>query len=80
MELVDYPQALAVASREFLVLDQQVKQLKKEIEQIQWDTFSLVSFDPTLKNQNQRDCRKREVLNSNSEYLDLLSKFEKVCQ
>ncbi len=80
MELVDYPQAIAEASREYFKLDQQVQQLKKEVERIKWEISSSVTFDPTLKNQGQRDCRQTEALSNSSEYQKALSEFEKACQ
>jgi hypothetical protein len=77
MELVDYPQAIADASRKYLKIDQQVQELKKDAERIKWEFIRSVTFDPTSKNQGQRDCRLTEALNNSLEYQEALSKLER---
>ncbi|MCU0549564.1 MAG: hypothetical protein MUC48_09480 [Leptolyngbya sp. Prado105] len=76
MELVNYPQAIADASREFLNADQQVRQLEKNVEQLKLSIDSQVYFDPALKNQHQRDCRRAEMLRDDASYQAALSQLE----
>lgn len=76
MELVNYPQAIADASREFLNADQQVRQLEKNVEQLKLSIDSQVYFDLALKNQHQRDCRRAEMLRDDASYQAALSQLE----
>ena len=76
MELTDYPEAIAEAARQYLAADQQVRQLQRSLEQLKQEVDQQVVFDPTLKNQNQRDCRRAEKLNANSEYQAVLTQLE----
>jgi hypothetical protein len=76
MELIDYPQAIADASREFLAAEEQVRQLEKEVEQLKLTIDSQVYFDPKLKNQNQRDCCRAEILRDNAQYQAMLIQLE----
>jgi hypothetical protein len=76
MEMVDYPQAIAEASKQFLKADQQVRHLEKEVKRLQLEVSKQVTFDPALKNQNQRDCRNAELLNENPQYQALLTQLE----
>lgn len=73
MELMDYPRAIADASKQLLVAEQQAGRLQKELKQLELEISGQVYFDPALKNQNQRDCCKSEMLNANTQYQALLA-------
>lgn len=76
MELVDYPQAIKVASQQYLSPDQQVTQLQKEAERLKLEIEQSVAFDTTLKNQNQRDCRRLQILQHHVEYQEIVAQLE----
>jgi hypothetical protein len=78
MELLDYPQAIAECSREYLKLEQQCQSLQKEAARIELEISQPIYFDPTLKNQSQRDYARKEALSTSSVYQKALEDLDKV--
>ncbi len=78
MELIDYPEAIAEQARKTLEVDRQMRQLQSEIDSSVHAVNSQVAFDPTLKNQNQRDARKTELLAANTEYTVKLAEIDAI--
>jgi hypothetical protein len=76
MELIDYPEAIAEQARKTLKVDQQMRQLQSEIDSLIHAVSHQVAFDPTLKNQNQRDTRKTELLTVNNQYTAKLAELD----
>lgn len=78
MELIDYPQAIAEQARKVLKVFQQVQQRQSEIDSLVQAVTVQVCFDPTLKNQNQRDARKTELLAADKHYTEKLAELQAV--
>lgn len=78
MELIDYPEAIAEQTRKTLEVDRQMRQLQSEIDSSLHAVSSQVAFDPTLKNQNQRDAQKTELLATNAEYAVKLAEIDAI--
>ena len=76
MELIDYPQAIAEQARKTLKVFQQVQQRQSEIDSLVHTVTVQVCFDPTLKNQNQRDARKTELLARDKHYTEKLAELQ----
>jgi hypothetical protein len=76
MELIDYPQAINEKAHKCLEVFQQVQQQKSEIDCLVNAVFCQVAFDPTLKNQNQRDARKATILAKDRQYTEKLAKLQ----
>ena len=76
MELIDYPQAINEEAHKCLEVFQQVQQQKSEIDCLVNAVFCQVTFDPTLKNQNQRDARKATILAEDRQYTEKLAKLQ----
>lgn len=76
MELIDYPQAIYEQAHKSLEVFQQVQQQQAEIDSLVNATYCQVAFDPTLKNQNQRDARKTQILNEDRHYIEKLAKLK----
>lgn len=75
MELIDYPQAILDASKEFLAYEQQVQELQQKVDKLRHVIHSEAAFDPKLKNQNQRDARINELLNTSPDYQAALAQL-----
>ena len=76
MELIDYPRAINEKAHKCLEVFQQVQQQKSEIDCLVNAVFCQVAFDPTLKNQNQRDARKATILAEDRQYTEKLAKLQ----
>lgn len=76
MELIDYPEAIAEQARKSLKVSQQVQQRQAIINSLVNAVSHQVAFDPTLKNQNQRDVRKTELLNADKQYTEKLAELQ----
>ncbi len=79
MELVDYPQAILDASREYLKLESQVQDIKKEIDDLEWQISKPIYSNAELKNQSQRDYARKEALSLNSAYQNALNEYKEIC-
>lgn len=78
MELIDYPEAIADKIRKTLEVDLQIRKLQSEIDFLVHTVNYQVFFDPTLKNQNQRDAQKTELLTTNAEYTVKLAEINAI--
>ena len=78
MELIDYPEMIAEQTRKTLEVDRRMRQLQAEIDSSLHAVSGQVAFDPTLKNQNQRDARKTELLAANAEYTVKLAEIDAI--
>ncbi|MDY7022693.1 MAG: hypothetical protein SWJ54_15265 [Cyanobacteriota bacterium] len=79
MNLSDYPQAIANVQQELLKVQQRLRTAKETVAFCLSTIDRAIAFDRELKNDAQRKAKRKELLESDSDYIEAsqsLSKLE----